>query len=41
MGRGTPFERLGRELDAATARQVAAAVVVPRRPRWRGRTLAL
>lgn len=40
MGRGTPFERLGRELDAATARQVAAAVVVPRRPGWRGRTLA-
>ena len=41
MSRETPFERLGRELDAAAARQVAAAASLPRRPRWQGRTLAL
>jgi hypothetical protein len=41
MSRATPFERLGRELEAAAARQVAAAAAVPGRRRWRGRTLAL
>jgi hypothetical protein len=42
MSRETPIERLGRELQAAAVRQVAAepAVSAPRHPRWRGRTLA-
>jgi len=41
MSRETPFERLGRELEAAAARQIAPAVAGPRRRTWRGRTLAL
>jgi hypothetical protein len=46
MSRETPIERLGRELEAAAVRQVAAGQVAPRRGRrrwrgrWRGRTLA-
>jgi hypothetical protein len=37
----TPFDRLGRELEAAAARQVAAvAAPVRRRRRWRARTVA-
>jgi hypothetical protein len=36
-----PFERLGRGLEAAAARQLAPAAAVPRRLRWRGRTLAI
>jgi hypothetical protein len=41
MALEAPFERLGRELEAAAARQIAPAVAVTRRRRWRGRTLAL
>jgi hypothetical protein len=41
MSREAPFERLGRELEAAAARQVAAAEAMPRRRRWRGRTVAV
>jgi hypothetical protein len=42
MSLETPFERLGRGLEAAAARQVAApAPAAPRRRRWRGRSLAL
>ena len=40
MSRETPIERLGRELQAAAVRQVAAEPADVRRPRWRGRTLA-
>ena len=41
MALEAPFERLGRELEAAAVRQAAPAAAVPRRGRRRGRTLAL
>jgi hypothetical protein len=41
MSRETPIERLGRELQAAAARQVAPEPSAPERRRWRGRTLAV
>jgi hypothetical protein len=37
MSRETPIERLGRELQAAAVRQVAAEPAAARRRRWRGR----
>lgn len=40
MSHETPFERLGRELEAAAARQVAVIKAAPQRRRWRGRTVA-
>jgi hypothetical protein len=39
MALEAPFERLGRELETAAARQATTAA--PRRRRWRGRTVAL
>jgi hypothetical protein len=39
MSHETPIERLGRELEAAAVRQVAAAEAIPRRRRWRASTL--
>ncbi len=41
MSHETPLERLGRELEAAAARQVTSMEAAPRRRRWRGRTLAV
>jgi hypothetical protein len=41
MSRQAPFERLGRELEAAAARQAAAPEALPRRRRWRSRTVAV
>jgi hypothetical protein len=41
MSLETPFERLGRELEAAAARQLGAPAGVHGRRRWRGRTLAV
>jgi hypothetical protein len=41
MALEAPFERLGRELEAAAARQAAPLAAVPRRRRWRTRSLVL
>jgi hypothetical protein len=41
MSRETPFERLGRELETAAARQAATAEAPRRRRGWPGRTLAV
>jgi hypothetical protein len=41
MALEAPLERLGRDLEAAAARQAAPTAPVPRRRRWRTRTLVL
>ncbi|MDP1847880.1 MAG: hypothetical protein Q8K79_08815 [Solirubrobacteraceae bacterium] len=41
MSQQTPYDRLGRELDAAAARQLALPNAAPQRRRWRRGTLGM